>query len=164
MAGRGEDIYGKYGIYGRDAYDFKTTGNEIQGEYGSSIKMTKAEKTNFSDKPSPAMSIACLLCAVLLFTGLMFRSSLIILSQETVAVQEEIEELLDEQTMLKIRHEMAFSLAETEEYAIDVLGMRKPVAAQVSCVDIVEGTEETLADEAREEKKFLSIIRAYFSG
>ena len=135
MARQSEEIYGKYGVFGQKAYDFRSCGNEGPGFY--SPKRAAATRAKRTKSPvSPALPVGCLLCVILLGAALASRSSLLILSQETVALQQEIGELLDEQTELKIRHETEFSLAETEKYAIEILGMQKPAAGQIEYIDI----------------------------
>lgn len=165
MAQGGRSPYGRYGIYGSLAYDFRPIGNERAGQY-STVKAPKPRK-RARKRPvrSPAFAVSAVLTAVLLFTGLMAQSSLVALSDETVSVQRELDELLGEQTKLKIEHAAAFLPAETEQYAIDVLGMRKPGADQIYYID----TDVSLSGEAESEDEsfaqwLLSTISEYFPG
>jgi len=134
-------IYGKYGVYGSSAYDFKVIGNESSVEYCKNYKNAPLKRSSGSCK-SPAFAVACILCVVLLVFGLMSRSSIVILSEDTSILQAEIAELLDEQRRLKIRHEKAFPMAATEEYATEILGMQNPAPQQIVYIDISSASEE----------------------
>lgn len=164
MARHNNDIYGKYGVYGSLAYDFKPIGNENSGEYCKSTENVPSHKIRSRGVLSPAFAVACLLCVVLLAAGLLSRSSLVVLSEETSSLHEEIEELLDEQSRLKIRHEKAFPLAATEAYATEVLGMQKPASQQIVYIDILSEAEEVQSAESSQKAGLFSLIREYFPG
>jgi len=164
MAPYRKEIYGKYGIYGSNVYDFKSTGNESPGDYCCNSGSVSNGAAPRRARPSPAFGVACALCLVLLITGLVSRSGLVDLSQETYELRNEINTLVEEQTRLKIRHEMSFSLAETERYAIDVLGMQKPGPDQISYIELEKPSSENSEQENREEFDFVSIIREIFPG
>ena len=163
MARRSEDIYGRFGIYGSNAYDFGVSGKDRNWEYCSAEKSVKKSVVKHELR-SLALIFGCILCAVLLGVGLISRASLIVLSNETVSLQKELEELSDSNTRLKIQHAMLFPMSETEEYAIEVLGMQKPGPDQIFDVE----TENTFVGEADKEyinkSGILSAIRAFFSG
>jgi len=55
-------------------------------------------------------------------------------------------------------------LAETERYAIDVLGMQKPGPDQISYIELEKPSSENSEQENREEFDFVSIIREIFPG
>ncbi len=165
MAKSGKSPYGRYGVYGSLAYDFKAIGNERAGDYSKAEKPKGKRRPRRKALSSPALAVAAVLCAVMLFAGLMSQSALVALSDETVAVQNEINELLERQTELKIRHENAFSLADTERYAIDVLGMQKPSAEQICYIDISEADAQAKEDSDNGSMlDFLSMLSEYFPG
>ncbi len=164
MSRQSDGIYGKYGVYGSLAYDFRPEGNEGSGDYCRTKSPSLPTNRRIAPGSSPAFGVACVLCAVLLAAGLMARSSLVVISDETAQLQTEIEELLDEQTRLKIRHEKAFPLAETEEYATEVLGMKKPASGQIIYIDIVPMDEEAGNNVTGEKGNIFSFLREYFPG
>ena len=157
--------YGYYGVYGSLAYDFRPIGNERAGEYsGHAATQQKKKIKRRAGGKSPALFVSVLLCIIMLLCGLLSRNYIVILSDEADALQEEISHLTQEQVQLKIEHAMAFSPEETERYATEKLGMKKPGAEQIYYIEIE--SEEASAEEKDENSKggLLSIIRAYLPG
>jgi len=165
MYRKGKVPYSQAVNYIAGAYDFRHFGDEGPGDY---CRMQEAKANTKRKKKrlrSPAMAVASILCVVLLFAGIMSQAELVAISNETVAVQKSIDELMHEQTFLKIRHEMAFSLEETEQYAIDVLGMKKPSAQQIQTIDVSETeSKDTQQNEDDEGRDILSQLKEYFPG
>lgn len=73
-------------------------------------------------------ALAILLTAALFISGLFVRVRLTEQNDENVALLRQLDELKEENTRLTIRYETLFNAAELEEYAEDVLGMRRPDA------------------------------------
>ncbi len=156
--------YGKYGVFGTPSYDFHSEKTVSAGLYSKAEQSAVSPRRHIKRKRSPAFAVAAILTLILLFCALMSQSRLVELSNETVAVQQEIDTLLAEQTRLKIRHGMSFSLADTEQYAIDVLGMQKPTAEQICYIDLDVSDAEDGAEEESSGKSILSLLREYFPG
>ena len=165
MSQRGKNPYGYYGVYGSLAYDFRPVGNERAGDYGKTDACISKKHVRRKDTVNVAFAAACTLCAALLVCGLMLRLSLTEISDRSVKLRNEIEELYDEQTRLKIEHSMCFSPEETEEYAVSELGMIKPSAHQI---EYIEASDDSFSEgtEAPEngQRDILSIIKEYFPG
>ena len=165
MPKSGKSPYGPYGVYGSLAYDFKPIGNERPGQYSAAKAGTKPRAAKRKrTAASPAVAVGAVLCALIFSTGLLLRAETVELSHESVEMQNEIEELLDEQTFLKIRHAAAFSPEETERYATEELGMQKPGAHQIYYIDIPELVIEDGDGETHLPWKLLSMLREYLPG
>lgn len=132
MVTRGYDFFRSYGSL---AYNFQARGNENAGVYGTVFKKKKSARSIPDKGVSPAMIVGVCLCAVLVFISLMLRVSLVVISDETIALQNEINLLQEQQTSLKLRHAELYSFEETEKYAIEVLGMKKPGLNQIRYLD-----------------------------
>jgi len=157
-----KDIYGYYGVYGSLAYDFRPIGNERAGEYSGNAAGKQKKKTKCRAGGSPALLISSVLCIVLLITGLLGRSQTVVLSDEVSTLKKEIAELNAQQTKLKIEHASAFLPGETEAYAIEKLGMKKPGADQIIYIELVDRSEQIVENTAP--KDFWSVIREYLPG
>ena len=160
MAVKSKDIYGRYGVYGSLAYDFKTSYNISEDAY--SVISEKKKRNHRKITKSPALLVSCILTAVLLFTGVMFRSSMVVFSEEIYSLRNEVGNLLEEQRKLKISHEKAFPLEQTEKYAIEVLGMKKPLPYQIIYIDVGEAEDESLISNEEKNINFFSFLREYF--
>ena len=161
---RGKSPYGYYGVYGSLAYDFRPIGNERAGEYSGKTAPKQKKKTKRRAGASPALFVSALLCIIMLLCGLLGRNYIVILSDEADALQNEIALLTQEQVQLKIEHAMTFSPEETERYAIENLGMKKPGAEQIYYIEIEAGEQSAEKEEESNEWDILSLIRAYLPG
>ena len=160
MAVKSKDIYGRYGVYGSLAYDFKTSYKLPEDSY--SVVSEKKNRDHRKKIKSPALIVSCVLAAALLFTGVMLRASMVVLSEEVYSLRNEVEKLLEEQTKLKISHEKAFPLLQMENYAIEILGMHKPLPYQIIYVDVGEAKEESIITREEKNINFFSFLREYF--
>lgn len=164
MSSGSKSPYGYYGVYGSLAYDFRPVGNERAGDYSRVDKSPPKKKVRRARRTSPALITGSALCAVLLLCGLMAQSALVELSDKAVAAQQEIEGLLQEQTRLKIEHSMAFQPEETERYAIEELGMRKPTAEQICYIDTMPPMSEADIENTELSWSLWNMIREYLPG
>lgn len=162
--GAGKDPYGYYGVYGSLAYDFRPVGNERPGTYSGKAARKRKIKIKRRAGISPALVVSALLCLAMVIVALMCRNDLIIISEEAHQLSEEIAALAQEQKRLKIEHAMAFSPAETERYAIEELGMRKPAAHQLFYIDVPEPVSVDEPEAEAPAGDILSRVRAYFPG
>ena len=160
MAAKKQDFYGRHGVYGSAAYDFKYTPFSSEDDY--CVLSEKNSRDNRKKTKSPALFISCLLTAALLFSGLMARSSMVVAAEEIHTLQSEIETLLEEQTRLKISHEKAFPMEQTENYAIEVLGMQKPMPYQIVYIDVASPNHENFDKRDSKIENPFSFLREYF--
>lgn len=133
--------------HGSLAYNFQPLGNEYPGVYGMLPQKKKKQKTMPARNTSPALIVGIALCVVLVYLGLMMRASLVSVSEEMHLLEVRIDELYEQQTGLKLRHAEVFSLEMTEQYAVEVLGMKKPGVDQIRYVDFPYEYDNVLTDE-----------------
>ena len=150
--------------HGPLAYNFQPIGNEYPGVYGMLPQKKKKQKTMPARNTSPALFVGIALCVVLIYLSLMMRASLVSISEEARLLENKINELYEQQTGLKLRHAEVFSLEETESYAVEVLGMKKPGLDQIRYVDFPDVYEAAQTDENISGWNILSILKEYFSG
>ncbi len=157
---------GNYSLltHGSLAYNFQPIGNEKPGLYGMLPQKKKKQISMPARNSSPALFVGLALCAVLIFVLLILRTSLVLVSEETLRLEQRIIRLREEQTELKIRHAEVFSLDETERYAIDVLGMKKPGMDQIRYVYFPIEKEYVQSDKENKDRDFLSLLKEYFPG
>ena len=91
------------------------------------------------------------------------------ISAETVSLQAQLEELAEEERMLKITYEDIFDVNEVEEYATNVLGMTKPGQDQIATISSENEDKAVLpegdANSSGSEENmvaFLASLVAYF--
>ncbi|MBE7017014.1 MAG: hypothetical protein E7420_02475 [Ruminococcaceae bacterium] len=113
---------------------------------------------------SPALIAAITLCAALVFVSLFFRTSLVLISDETIELENKIIELEERRIELKIRHAEVFSLEETERYALEVLGMQRAGVDQIRFVEFANPAEDENVDQKNIKGDFISLIKEYFPG
>lgn len=133
--------FGSGAVYGSLAYDF---GNpelydeellDLEPEVGSPSDTEEQTKTTPATRPQYAvapMAVAGFaVAAILLVFFLLGHIQLIGVSDATLALTEQLEELEKEQRRLLIDYESTFNLTEIEAYAIGQLGMQKPSGDQI---------------------------------
>lgn len=150
--------------HGSHAYNFKPIGNECPGVYGMLPQKKKKQKTMPARSTSPALFVGIALCVILVYLSVMMRASLVSVSEETCLLESKINELIRQQTGLKLRHAEIFSLEETEIYAVEVLGMKKPGLEQIRYVDFPDECGNAQLEENNSGWNVLSILKEYFSG
>ena len=155
---------GPFRMYGSSAYNFQPLGNECPGAYGMLPKRKKKHKCATGRSCSPALFVGLIMCSVLIFVSLMYRTSLVRISEETVALENKISELREQQVRLRIRHAEVFSLEETEQYALSVLGMQRPGADQIKYVYFPKQPDAAVSDNEKKEGDILSRLKEYFPG
>lgn len=144
--------------------DFNSWGSVDTVSYGELTEKSahlQLRKSKFG--ATAAICVSVLLCITLLLTGLLSREELVVLSEQTRVLQQEISELKEQQIKLKIRHAEMFPLEETEKYAVEVLGMQKPGPGQLCAVEIDQATQ-LLQSDTNNKRDILSLIREYFPG
>ena len=86
-------------------------------------------KNSQSVSPVAVIGIAC--AAVLMVFVLMARIQFTAVSDEAVALEQQLDDLMVERTRLLIGYESAFNMTEIEEYASTTLGMQRPREEQI---------------------------------
>ena len=150
--------------HGSLAYNFQPIGDECPGVYGMLPQKKKKQKTMPARSTSPALFVGIALCVVLIYLSVMMRASLVSVFEEVCFLEDRISELIGQQTVLKLRHAEVFSLEDTEIYAVEVLGMKKPGLDQIRYVDFSLECERTQMEENNSGWNILSILKEYFSG
>lgn len=179
--------YGQGAVYGSLAYDFDNP--ELYGEQYSAPPKTRERakpRTNTGVRTrtqiktrarvmvhtkqgiAPTAILGGLAAAMLFVIALMANIQLMTVSNGSVALQNQLSELEENQAKLRIAYESAFNLTEIEEYATKSLGMQKPKADQIYYIDtsspdkaavIASSTEVSVVDKVAD---FISGIGEYF--
>ena len=103
-----------------------------------------------SQAVSPVAVIGLLCSAVLLVFMLMAKIQFTAVSDNAVALEQQLSDLNVEQTRLLIDYESVFNMTEIEEYATSILGMQRPRDEQIYYLNssvpdkavIIDGTDE----------------------
>lgn len=109
---------------------------EYEYEYDYGYEAGEEETISSRRRGVPLLAVVGGLCAVLaLVVMLLAQIQLVNLSDETVALEEQIDALNVENDRLRAEYEAAFDLKSVEEYARDVLGMQEPTEEQIYYLD-----------------------------
>lgn len=151
MAAQRNTGYGQGAVYGSLAYDFNNPALYPETEYSSPLEIPAkprtgthrikrtgvrtASQTRTKQVIAPFAVIGILVAAMIFIVGIMAQIELVDITNSTVELNEQIAQLQQEQTKLKIAYESAFNLAEIEEYAVSELGMQKASAEQIVYID-----------------------------
>ena len=82
--------------------------------------------------------------AVLMVMMLLSQIQLADISYTAVCLEDQIEELRTEQSVLQVEYESVFNLKDVEEYAVNVLGMRAPREDQIVYLTGVNTADEAI--------------------
>lgn len=177
--------YASAAVYGSLAYDFSNTAAmpdyvpeyepvpapipktqapkipEINENEDTRVHLNSRVKTAW--RVSPLAMIGFALAGVLLVLVLFSYIALTKLSDSTVQLKDEINDLQLEQTKLLVNHESVFDLNEIEEYATGVLGMVKADSSQIKYID-TGGSDKAviLNGETNEIKKTYNSVKEFF--
>ena len=170
--------YGQGAVFGSLAYDFNNP-ELYRDEYSAApehvarpkpqtqtqTKVHTRAKTAVHTKQSIApASIAGVLVAAFLFViAIMAQAQLVGISAESVSLQNELAELEDTQTRLKIRYESAFNMSDIEEYATRSLGMQKPRADQICYID-TSASDKAVVIADSESNGFVDRVSDFITG
>jgi cell division protein FtsL len=139
--------YGNDFVLGNLAYDLANVdfAEDMPLEAAPEVAETPAVKENTRtatraaarsvQSVAPFSIIGTVCIAVLVVFMLMSYVQLVSISEESVALEQQLEELQLEKVKLLIDYESAFNLTEIEEYATTELGMQKPRSNQIYYVD-----------------------------
>ena len=181
MAATERTEYGRGAVYGSLAYDFNNPELYTEEEYSRLQQPEPREETKARAETraqaaaaprsvqgiSPFAVLGVAVCAFLSVIAITSHVGLVRISGESVELQARLAELEKDRARLQIAYESSFNLAEIEEYAIETLGMQKPIADQVTYIDtsapdraVVVGEEsDSFVDRTAD---FLSDIGSYF--
>lgn len=102
--------------------------------------MPKGKRTAFRRRVGAVLAVLCaLMAALLLCAGILLRAELTAQNDRLNELRAELSEAREESTRLRIEYESLFDLAELEEYAKNVLGMKKPDSEQIIKTEISAG-------------------------
>lgn len=140
--------YGQGAVYGSLAYDFNHP-ELYQEEYSTAPTPTARPETQTQTRVrtraravvhtrqsiAPTSILGVLVAAFLFVTAIMAQAQLVGLSSESVKLQNELTQLEEQQTKLRISYESAFNMSDIEDYAVRSLGMQRPRADQIYYID-----------------------------
>lgn len=102
----------------------------------------KTHAAAYTQSISPLAIVGCICAAVMVVFLLMAKIQLTELTDQAVALENQLTELSVAQNRLLIDYESAFNLTEIEEYATTQLGMQRPREDQIFYL------ESTVSDKA----------------
>ena len=106
--------------------------------------------------------------ALLVVIAILAQAQIVGISSKSVELQQQLDELEEQQSKLRIEYESAFNMAEIEDYAIHVLGMQRPRADQIFYIDtsspdkavvVASGSNDGFVDRVSD---YLSGVASYF--
>ena len=171
--------YGQGAVYGSLAYDFNNP-ELYPEEYAESESAeqpkarpqaqtrtkvrTRAKTAARTHQSIAPMSIVGMLAAAfLVVVAVLAQAQMVGISSASVALQNQLTELEEQQSRLRIEYESAFNMAEIEEYAIHTLGMQKPRADQVFYID-TSSPDKAVVIASGESDGFVDRVSDYLSG
>ena len=189
-AAAAERKYGQGAVYGSLAYDFNNpelyreeyaptkpaakpkaeprTRTRTQTQTRTSVKTRARTAAHTRQSIAPLSIVGMLAAAFLVVIAILAQAQIVGISSQSVALQQQLSELEEQQSKLRIAYESAFNMAEIEEYAINTLGMQKPRADQIFYIDtsspdkavvIADGQHDGFVDRVSD---YLSGAFAYF--
>ena len=139
--------YGQGAVFGSLAYDFNnpelyreeysTAQPQVRPREETRTRVRTRARTAVKTKQSiaPMSILGVLAAAFLIVTAILAQAQIVGISSKSVALQQELAQLEEQQAKLRIDYESAFNMAEIEDYAIHTLGMQKPRANQIYYID-----------------------------
>ncbi len=164
--------YAPRATYGSVAYDLNAIPAYDEPELDGAPVREKA-KSHAKAKNVQGLSLVGMMsfaaAAVLAVFILLANLQLTVVSSEASELQSQLEELQNQERMLRIRYESAIDLNEIDQYATSVLGMVKANETQINLENAAgEDRAEILIDDAgknsawSEFRTFMSSLLEYF--
>ena len=140
--------YNANAVYGSLAYDYSKAAPYHEGmgrpverqviipappRINDEVAVRAKVQTNQAVSPFAIIGYAC--AAILLIFTLMAKIQLTTVTNDTVALENQLSDLKVSQNRLLINYEKAFNLTEIEEYATSNLGMQRPRDEQIFYMD-----------------------------
>jgi len=145
---------------------------EIQQEEKTKPVQKKAVRTRAAARTSnkTALSVLSVVAVVLVVLNILSYAMLLELSEGTSAAQNKYSQLVEENTVLRVKYDQTFNMNEIEEYAVNVLGMTRPITGQQEKIQtettdkIIVHTEEAAIDSGffKHMSEFISKLLSYF--
>jgi cell division protein FtsL len=154
-------------VFGSLAYDFQTAVPLPDEEWGLPVprreerrvvipappkieerEVTRTESHTYPRQavsPFAILGFAC--AAVLIVFTLMAKIQLTVVTDQAVALEEQLSELELARNRLLIKYESVFNRTEIEEYAIGVLGMQRPTEEQITYLNSSAPDKATILGE-----------------
>ena len=171
--------YGQGAVYGSLAYDFNNP-ELYREEYSTAEPVARpkakpqtrtqtkvrtrarhAVHTRQSIAPMSIIGVAA--AALLVVIAILAQAQIVGISSKSVELQQQLDELEEQQSKLRIEYESAFNMAEIEDYAIHVLGMQRPRADQIFYID-TSSPDKAVVVAAGSSDGFVDRVSDYLSG
>ena len=184
-AAAAERKYGQGAVYGSLAYDFNNpelyreeyapakpaakpkaeprTRTRTQTQTRTSVKTRARAAAHTRQSIAPLSIVGMLAAAFLVVIAILAQAQIVGISSQSVALQQQLSELEEQQAKLRIAYESAFNMAEIEEYAIHSLGMQKPRADQIYYID-TSSPDKAVVISGNENIGFVDRVSDYLSG
>ncbi len=174
-----ERKYGQGAVYGSLAYDFNNP-ELYREEYTAPLpkeqprtrtqtqtatRIHTRAKTAVRTRQSiaPMSLIGMLTAAFLVVLAILAQAQMVGISSKSVALQQELAALEEQQSKLRIAYESAFNMAEIEDYALHSLGMQKPQADQIFYID-TSSPDKAVVVTNSEKVGFVDRVSDFLSG
>lgn len=167
--------YGQGAVYGSLAYDFNNP--ELYREEDTAAQPQVRPRTQTQTRVhtrartavrtrqsiAPLSLVGMLAAAFLLVVAILAQAKIVGISSKSVALQNELAQMEEQQAKLRIAYESAFNMAEIEDYAIHSLGMQKPRADQIFYID-TSSPDKAVVIAGSESVGFVDRVSDYLSG
>lgn len=164
--------YGSNAVYGSLAYDYNhaesfwdeyTSAPRTRTETQTKVRTRAKTVTHTKQSIAPVSILGVMIAAFLFVISVMAQSKLVTISSESVALQQELEQLEERKAKLEISYESAFNMADIEEYAVKSLGMQKPKADQIFYID-TSATDRAVVIAQNVNKGFVDRVSDFIVG
>ena len=175
MAAAAQRSYGQGAVYGSLAYDFdnpelyrddvSVAQPKARPQVQTRTRVRTRAKNVVHTKQSiaPLSIVGMLAAAFLVVVAILAQAQIVAISSTSVSLQNELAQLEEQQTKLRIAYESAFNMAEIEDYAIHSLGMQKPRADQIFYID-TSSPDKAVVIAGGESVGFVDRVSDYLSG
>ena len=169
--------YGQGAVFGSLAYDFDnpelyrdeyTTAQpkarpRTQTQTKTRVRTRARAAAHTKQSIAPATLAGMLAAAFLVVVAILAQAQIVGISSVSVALEQELAQLEEQQAKLRIAYESAFNMAEIEDYAIHMLGMQKPRADQIFYID-TSSPDKAVVIANGESAGFVDRVSDYLSG
>jgi cell division protein FtsL len=177
--------YGQGAVYGSLAYDFNnpelyqdeyTTAEptvrpkaqprqrtQTQTQTQTRVRTRARTAVHTRQSIAPLSIVGVLAAAFLVVIAILAQAQIVGISSKSVELQQQLDELEEQQSKLRIAYESAFNMAELEDYAIHTLGMQRPHADQIYYID-TSSPDKAVVVAAGNNDGFVDRVSDYLSG
>ena len=184
-AAAAKQTYGQGAVYGSLAYDFNNP-ELYREEYSAAEpaarpKAAPRERTRTQTQTqtkvhtrarhavhtrqsiAPMSIFGMIVAAFLVVVAILAQAQIVGISSKSVELQQQLSQLEEQQSKLRIEYESAFNMAEIEDYAIHVLGMQRPRADQIFYID-TSSPDKAVVVASGNNDGFVDRVSDYLSG